>query len=136
MVEFLYVHTPVCRFFGLQSGIHTFAQILPEDTIYCSLPLYHTNGGVLSSGQMLFYGSTLVIRKKFSASNFWSDCIKYKCTVSRYAVLELDCSQRSAQLTINIQGLINTLEDFNCVNGQHSIFSSFCYLNNFMGSSF
>ena len=25
---------------------------------------------------------TVVIRKKFSASRFWDDCIKYNCTVS------------------------------------------------------
>ena len=58
------------------------AEIRPDDVVYCTLPLYHTNGGMLSSGQMLFTGATLVIRKKFSASNFWLDCIKYKCTVS------------------------------------------------------
>ena len=58
------------------------ADISSDDIVYCTLPLYHTNGGVLSAGQMLFTGATLVIRKKFSASNFWQDCIKYKCTVS------------------------------------------------------
>jgi solute carrier family 27 (fatty acid transporter), member 1/4 len=26
----------------------------------------------------------VVLRKKFSASNFWSDCIKYKCTAAQY----------------------------------------------------
>lgn len=26
----------------------------------------------------------MVLRKKFSASNFWSDCIKYKCTSAQY----------------------------------------------------
>ena len=25
-----------------------------------------------------------MIRKKFSASNFWSDCIKYDCTAAQY----------------------------------------------------
>lgn len=27
---------------------------------------------------------TAVIRKKFSASNFWKDCVKYNCTTSQY----------------------------------------------------
>ena len=30
----------------------------------------------------LLGGCTTVLRKKFSASNFWKDCVKYKCTVS------------------------------------------------------
>ena len=63
-------------------GIHLFASTTPDDVIYNSLPLYHTNGGILASGQMLLWGSTLVMRKKFSASNFFIDCVKYKCTVS------------------------------------------------------
>ena len=63
-------------------GIHLFGSITPDDIIYDSLPLYHTNGGILAAGQMLFWGSTLVLRKKFSASNFFNDCVKYKCTVS------------------------------------------------------
>lgn len=34
-------------------------------------------------GQGLIHGMTVVIRKKFSASKFWDDCIKYNCTVSK-----------------------------------------------------
>lgn len=32
-------------------------------------------------GQCLLQGMTVVIRKKFSASHFWEDCVKYNCTV-------------------------------------------------------
>jgi len=32
-------------------------------------------------GQCLIHGLTVVIRKKFSASRFWDDCAKYRCTV-------------------------------------------------------
>lgn len=70
------------RFFMIAHGIHLFATVTPDDIIYNSLPLYHTNGGILAAGQMLFWGSTLVLRKKFSASNFFTDCVKHKCTVS------------------------------------------------------
>ena len=55
-----------------------------DDTVYCALPLYHTNGGILAAGQMLLRGSTLALRRKFSASQFWNDCIKYRVTVSLY----------------------------------------------------
>ena len=70
------------RYFGLAYGIGMFSRIQPEDVVYLTLPLYHTNGGVLTLGQMIVNGCTIVIRRKFSASNFWPDCIKYKCTVS------------------------------------------------------
>ena len=33
-------------------------------------------------GQCLIHGLTVVVKKKFSASRFWEDCIKHNCTVS------------------------------------------------------
>ena len=56
--------------------------ITDSDIIYTSLPLYHTNANILGIGQMITHGCTIALRKKFSASNFWNDCIKYQCTVS------------------------------------------------------
>jgi len=50
--------------------------IRDDDIQYTPLPLYHTAGGMLGIGQTLNYGTTTVIRKKFSASAFWKDCIK------------------------------------------------------------
>ena len=52
-----------------------------EDVAYCCLPLYHTSGMLLVLGQCYINGTTVALRRKFSASNFFSDCIKYKCTV-------------------------------------------------------
>jgi len=57
-----------------------------DDRIYDSLPLYHTAGGICGAGQALLCGITVVLRKRFSASNFWSDCIRYECTVRDYSV--------------------------------------------------
>lgn len=57
------------------------------DRLYTPLPLYHTAGGVMAIGQAILYGHTTVIRKKFSASAYFNDCVKYKCTVS--AILDL-----------------------------------------------
>ena len=75
---------PLKRFFGIANGISLFAGISPEDVVYVTLPLYHTNGGILATGQMLFNGTTVALRSKFSASNFWPDCLKYQCTVSSW----------------------------------------------------
>lgn len=38
-------------------------------------------GNIMGVGQCLINGLTVVIRKKFSASRFWDDCAKYRCTV-------------------------------------------------------
>lgn len=58
--------------------------VTSDDIVYCALPLYHTNGGNLALGALLFNGCTLVVRKKFSASHFWDDCIEWKCTIFFY----------------------------------------------------
>jgi solute carrier family 27 (fatty acid transporter), member 1/4 len=39
---------------------------------------------MLGVGLVLQFGVTMALRKKFSASNFWTDCIKYKCTAAQY----------------------------------------------------
>lgn len=70
------------RYIFIAAGIHFMANFKPEDIFYTPLPLYHTAGGVMSVGQALLFGSTVVIRKKFSASGYFPDCQKYKCTVS------------------------------------------------------
>ncbi|PIO62176.1 long-chain-acyl-CoA synthetase domain protein [Teladorsagia circumcincta] len=48
------------------------------------MPIYHTAAGILGVGQALCRGSCCVIRKRFSASNFWKDCVEYQCTASQY----------------------------------------------------
>lgn len=70
------------RYIFIAAGIHYMANFKPEDIFYTPLPLYHTAGGVMSIGQALIFGSTVVIRKKFSASGYFPDCQKHKCTVS------------------------------------------------------
>ncbi|KFU89382.1 Long-chain fatty acid transport protein 1, partial [Chaetura pelagica] len=56
----------------------------PDDVIYNCLPLYHSAGNIMGVGQCLIHGLTVVIRKKFSASRFWDDCTKYRCTIIQY----------------------------------------------------
>ncbi len=53
-----------------------------DDVIYCHLPLYHSSGSQLGTAPAFFYGATTIIKRKFSASQFWSDCIKYDVTAS------------------------------------------------------
>lgn len=69
------------RYIFIAAAIHYMANFKADDIFYTPLPLYHTAGGVMSIGQALLFGSTVVIRKKFSASGYFPDCQKYKCTV-------------------------------------------------------
>lgn len=71
------------RFMMAANGVHFMNCVTEDDIVYDSLPLYHMTGGMVGVGQALLFGSSLVIRKKFSASQFWKDCIKYNVTVSQ-----------------------------------------------------
>lgn len=75
------------RYFFIVGAMHWLCGFKASDRIYCPLPLYHTAGGCMSMGQMLIYGSSIVIRKKFSASSYFPECRKYSCTVSTFIVI-------------------------------------------------
>ncbi|KAI8037454.1 hypothetical protein M5D96_009599 [Drosophila gunungcola] len=72
------------RYFFIAAGIHYTLGFKDQDVFYTPLPLYHTAGGVMSMGQALLFGSTVVVRKKFSASGYFSDCARFQCTVGQY----------------------------------------------------
>ncbi|GAA30321.2 Long-chain fatty acid transport protein 4 [Clonorchis sinensis] len=72
------------RYIFMVAGVRYSFGIYKSDILYTALPLYHTLAGIVGAGQMLIRGTPLVIRPKFSASQFWDDCIKYKCTVVQY----------------------------------------------------
>ncbi|XP_071772204.1 long-chain fatty acid transport protein 6 [Centroberyx gerrardi] len=55
-----------------------------DDNIYIALPLYHMSASLLGIGGCIQLGATCVLKKKFSASQFWKDCVKYNVTVFQY----------------------------------------------------
>ncbi|CEG49860.1 acyl-synthetase [Plasmopara halstedii] len=55
-----------------------------NDRLYCALPLYHTSGGTLAVGLMLFSGATLCLSRRFSTTKFWDEVRAYNCTVIQY----------------------------------------------------
>ncbi|XP_053177277.1 long-chain fatty acid transport protein 2 [Scomber japonicus] len=54
------------------------------DVIYLNLPLYHTAGFIIGFIGSIETGSTIILKRKFSASQFWDDCRKYSVTVVQY----------------------------------------------------
>jgi fatty-acyl-CoA synthase len=66
---------------------HWFAGMMgaeSTDRMYDCLPMYHSVGGVQVPGAILVAGGTLVLREKFSASQFWNDIVRWDCTVFQY----------------------------------------------------
>jgi acyl-CoA synthetase (AMP-forming)/AMP-acid ligase II len=54
------------------------------DVIYTALPLYHSSGMWVGLGASLASGAALAIRKKFSASSFWSDVREFNASIFVY----------------------------------------------------
>ncbi|RWS25338.1 Long-chain fatty acid transport protein 1-like protein [Leptotrombidium deliense] len=73
-----------CRYIWMGSALKFMIGLRSDEVIYTAIPLYHLAGGVLGSCQCVIFGSSMAIRPKFSASKFWDDCIKYKCTAAQY----------------------------------------------------
>ncbi|MGU9807579.1 UNVERIFIED_CONTAM: long-chain-acyl-CoA synthetase [Pseudomonas sp. CM11] len=56
----------------------------PADVLYCTLPLYHATGLCVCWGAAICGASGFAIRRKFSASQFWSDVRRYRATTLGY----------------------------------------------------
>ena len=90
---------------------HWFAGMMdvqPSDRMYNCLPMYHSVGGVQAIGAMLVAGSSVVVRERFSASQFWSDVVRYDCTLFQYIgelcryLLHTEVSSSEAQHRIRL----------------------------------
>ena len=66
---------------------HAFAGVMhtqPTDRMYNCLPMYHTAGGLVATGAVLLNGGCVAVREKFSAREFWSDVVRFDCTMFQY----------------------------------------------------
>jgi hypothetical protein len=52
-----------------------------KDVLMTPIPLYHLLGGISGVGLSFCFGIPQVIIKRFSASRFWKDCVRYDVTV-------------------------------------------------------
>jgi fatty-acyl-CoA synthase len=67
--------------------MHGFAAALntrASDRIYNVLPMYHSAGGICAPGMAFTVGGTLVIRRRFSVTEFWDDCVRHRITAFQY----------------------------------------------------
>jgi len=72
------------RVSAMALGFSAVMDVQDGDRLYDCLPMYHSNGGILSTLGVLIQGGSVVIREKFSAREFWTDIIKHQCTLFFY----------------------------------------------------
>jgi solute carrier family 27 fatty acid transporter 1/4 len=87
------------RYILAAGGLTSMMGVREGDVMYCPHPLYHSVGGMISLSGCMAWGITMVIRcvtvnitvsitvtarDKFSASQYWSDCVAHKVTVAQY----------------------------------------------------
>ncbi|MFX1323893.1 MAG: AMP-binding protein [Promethearchaeota archaeon] len=63
---------------------YSITQANSDDIIFIANPLYHSLSICTAWGIAVYLGGTVVLRKKFSASNFWKDVHRYKITFTTY----------------------------------------------------
>ncbi len=55
-----------------------------SDRMYNVLPLYHSSGGICAVGPALLNGASMVLKRRFSVTEFWDDCQIYQPTLFQY----------------------------------------------------
>ena len=65
-------------------GFAAATEATAEDRIYVTLPLYHATGGLCATGAALLNGAAIVLKRKFSATQFWDDILDERCTMFAY----------------------------------------------------
>lgn len=56
----------------------------PEDTCYLSMPLFHSNAIMAGWGPAVAAGASIALRRKFSASSFFSDIRRFGASYANY----------------------------------------------------
>lgn len=72
------------RWLGAATSFAKLSQASPANRFYLVLPLYHSTGGMAALGAVLLSGGSVFIKKKFSATEFWSDCCEHNLTRFQY----------------------------------------------------
>lgn len=69
------------RWLAAHAGFgHVISGMRSDDIFYLTLPLYHATGLLVCWGAIVSGPAAVVIRRRFSASEFWKDIHHYRCT--------------------------------------------------------
>jgi citronellyl-CoA synthetase len=75
-------------------------RIVPEDRLYLCLPIYHITGMGPGFCGFISCGASIVLRRSFSASNFWpevqkskANCFIYVGELCRYLAMQPECAE-------------------------------------------
>lgn len=72
-----------CRFMFIAISTTSMLELKKEaDRIYSSLPFYHMENLMTSVGPSITHAIPVAMRGGFSAEHYFSDCKKFRCTVS------------------------------------------------------
>lgn len=77
-------HFSHLKFMTTAAGVMGALKLGPGDRHYVCLPLYHSAGGAMAAGGTLASGAAMVLTRKFSATNFFKDAVKYEVTSIHY----------------------------------------------------
>ncbi len=58
--------------------------VQPDDCFYCFLPLYHGAAALSAAATAFVSGASLLLRRKFSRSEFWPDVRRHQVTICQY----------------------------------------------------
>lgn len=72
------------RVSAMALGFSSVMDVKPSDRLYDCLPMYHSNGGILATLGVLIQGGSVVIREKLSVRDFWTDIVRFECTLFFY----------------------------------------------------
>jgi citronellyl-CoA synthetase len=73
------------RWLAAHAGLgHALVQLNEKDVFYCALPFYHATAMLVCWGTIIAGGSSFVLKRKFSVSEFWQDVSDYKVTAFGY----------------------------------------------------
>ena len=72
------------RMLFMMSGFIGALEPRAADRIYNPLPLYHATGGVCAVGLAFMRGGALIIQRRFSLNEFWSDIHNFDATIFVY----------------------------------------------------
>jgi len=74
-------HRRILNWGGWFAGL---MDVSADDRLYDCLPLYHSVGGIVAPCSMLSGGGSVVLSERFSVREFWSDIVRFDCTLFQY----------------------------------------------------